>query len=176
MCIFLLFLCAETNATNPQFRIRVPSGHPSKAHVVVAVAQKYECYRSRMFEEEQVGFCIYEVPAGILFSFLQFSTIGFSIIMCVYSGMARVTPQYTSEQMPLDYAPLQNVREVATFFALPAGDFVVMPNSVQHREGKFLLRILADQHADVWEINEDNLVVHSISTDFGDDRTVEYVC
>lgn len=96
--------------------------------------------------------------------------------MCVCLGMARVTPQYTSEQMPLDYAPLQNVREVATFFALPAGDFVVMPNSVQHREGKFLLRILADQHADVWEINEDNLVVHSISTDFGDDRTVEYVC
>lgn len=77
--------------------------------------------------------------------------------------------------MPLDYAPLQNAREVATFFALPAGDFVVMPNSVQHREGKFLLRILADQHADVWEINEDNLVVHSIQNDFGDDRTVEYV-
>lgn len=51
-----------------------------------------------------------------------------------------------------------------------------MPNSVQHREGKFLLRILADQHADVWEINEDNLVVHSISSDFGDDRTLEYVC
>lgn len=89
--------------------------------------------------------------------------------------MARVTPQYVSEQMPLDHAPLQNAREVATFFALPAGDFVVMPNSVQHREGKFLLRILADQHADVWEINEDNLVVHSISTDFGDERTVEYV-
>lgn len=50
-----------------------------------------------------------------------------------------------------------------------------MPNSVQHREGKFLIRILADQHADVWEINEDNIVVHSISNDFGDDRTVEYV-
>lgn len=28
-------------------------------------------------------------------------------------GMARVTPQYVSEQMPLDYAPLQNTREVA---------------------------------------------------------------
>lgn len=27
--------------------------------------------------------------------------------------MARVTPQYVSEQMPLDYAPLQNTREVA---------------------------------------------------------------
>ena len=66
-CIVFFCFCVETNATNPQFRIRVPSGHPSKAHVVVAVAQKYECYRSRMFEEEQVGFCIYEVPPGILF-------------------------------------------------------------------------------------------------------------
>lgn len=122
--------------------------------MVVAVAQKYECYRSRMFEEEQVGFTIYEVPPG----------------------MIRVTPQYVSEQMPLDYAPLQNTREVATFFALPAGDFVVMPNSVQHREGKFLLRILADQHADVWEINEDNLVVHSLASEFNDDRTMECVC
>lgn len=131
----------------------MPGGHPSKAHVVVAVAQKYECYRSRMYEEEQVGFTIYEVPPG----------------------MARVTPQYVSEQMPLDYAPLQNTREVATFFALPPGDFVVMPNAVQHREGKFLLRILADQHADVWEINEDNLVVHSITAEFGDDRTMDGV-
>lgn len=107
-----------------------------------------------MHEEEQVGFTIYEVPPG----------------------MARVTPQYVSEQMPLDYAPLQNAREVATFFALPPGDFVVMPNAVQHREGKFLLRILADQHADVWEINEDNLVVHTVSAEFGDERTMDCVC
>lgn len=132
----------------------MPAGHPAKAHIVVAVAQKYECYRSRMQEDEQIGFTIYEVPPGI----------------------SRVTPQYVSEQMPLDYAPLQNVREVATFFALPPGDFVVMPNSSQHREGKFLLRILADQHADVWEINEDNLVVQSISTEFDDERTMDCVC
>lgn len=150
---FFFSIYSETNATNPQFRIRVPTGHPSKAHVVVAVAQKYECYRSRLFEDEQIGFTIYEIPPG----------------------MARVTPQYVCDQMPLDYAPLQNTREVATFFALPAGDFVVMPNSMQHREGKFLLRILADQHADVWEINEDNLVVHSITNDFADDRTIECV-
>lgn len=158
MYIEIILSVTETNATNPQFRIRVPTGHPSKAHVVVAVAQKYECYRSRLFEDEQIGFTIYEIPPS----------------------MARVTPQYVCDQMPLDYAPLQNTREgcftfirvffnkcavmkfirnefnccpflltVATFFALPAGDFVVMPNSVQHREGKFLLRILADQHASV---------------------------
>lgn len=105
-----------------------------------------------MQEEDQVGFTIYEVPPG----------------------MTRVTPQYASEQMPLDFAPLQNTREVATFFALPPGDFIVMPHSVQHREGKFLLRILADQHADVWEINEDNLVIHNIAAEFGE-RTLDCV-
>lgn len=88
--------------------------------------------------------------------------------------MTRVTSQYVSEQMPLDFAPLSNTREVATFFALPPGDFIVMPHSVQHREGKFLLRILADQHADVWEINEDNLVMHNIATEFSE-RTLDIV-
>lgn len=148
------FVFSETTATNPQFRIRVPSGHPAKAHVVVAVSQKYECYRSRTNEEEYIGFTIYEVPPG----------------------MSRVTPQYVSDQMPLDFADLQNCREVCTFFALPPGDFVVLPYSVQHREGKFLLRILADQHADVWEVNEDNLVVHNIAAEFGDERSVDCVC
>lgn len=81
--------------------------------------------------------------------------------------MPRVTPQYVSEQMPLDFAELQNMREVATFFALPPGDFVVMPHAMQHREGKFLLRILADQHADVWEVNEENLVIPNIAVEFG---------
>lgn len=123
----------------------MPSGHPAKAHVVVAVSQKYECYRSRMHEDEHIGFTIYEVPPG----------------------MPRVTPQYVSEQMPLDFAELQNIREVATFFALPPGDFVVMPHAMQHREGKFLLRILADQHADVWEVNEENLVIPNIAVEFG---------
>lgn len=131
---------AETTATNPQFRIRVPPGHPAKAHVVVAVAQKYECYRSRQHEDGHIGFTIYEVPPG----------------------MPRVTPQYVSDQQPLDCAELQQIREVATFFALPPGDFVVLPHAQPHREGKFLLRILADQHADVWEVNDDNCVVHTI--------------
>lgn len=143
----------DTTATNPQFRIRVPGGHLTKAHIVVAVSQKYECYRSRSYEDEQIGFTIYEVPPG----------------------MPRVTPQYVSEQMPLDFSPLQNAREVATFFALPPGDFVVMPHAEQHREGKFLLRIFADQHADVWEVNEDNLVVHNIAAEFCEDRAIDYV-
>lgn len=52
----------ETTATNPQFRIRVP-GAASKAHVVVAVAQKYECFRSRHDEEAEIGFTIYEVQS-----------------------------------------------------------------------------------------------------------------
>lgn len=40
--------------------------------------------------------------------------------------MARVTPQYVSEQLPLDYAPLQNIREVATFFALPGNSLIYL--------------------------------------------------
>lgn len=145
--------CVETTATNPQFRIRVPTGHPAKAHVVVAVSQKYECYRARPCEDEDIGFTIYEVPPG----------------------MPRVTPQYVSEQAPLDFAPLTNIREVATFFALPPGDFVVVPHSAQHREGKFLLRIFADQHTDVWEVNEENLVIHNIAAEFCEERTSDTV-
>ena len=123
---YTLYNNTETTSTNPQFRIRVPGGSPGKAHVVVAVAQKYECYRMRASEIEPIGFTIYEVPPA----------------------MPRITPQYVSEQMPLDFADLQNLREVVTFFALPPGDFIVLPHSSHHREGKFLLRILADQHAD----------------------------
>lgn len=64
-------IISETTSTNPQFRIRVPSGHPAKAHVVVAVSQKYECYRSRTNEEEYIGFTIYEVPPGIVTKDIQ---------------------------------------------------------------------------------------------------------
>lgn len=89
--------------------------------------------------------------------------------------MPRVTPQFVSEQMPLDFAPMQNVREVVTFFALPPGDFVVLPHSTQHREGKFLVRILADQHADVWEVNEDNVVIQNIAAEFMEERSIDCV-
>ncbi|CRL06199.1 CLUMA_CG019039, isoform A [Clunio marinus] len=140
--------CIETTATNPQFRIRVPSGHHEKAHIVVAVAQSYDCYRSRNEEESEIGFTIYEVPPN----------------------MPRVTSQYVSDHAPLDYAPVTNIREIATFFALPPGDFVVLPNTLQHREGKFLLRIFADQHADVWEVNEDNIIIPNAGIDFTEDR------
>lgn len=140
--------CVETTATNPQFRIRVPSGHHEKAHIVVAVAQSYECYRSRNEEESEIGFTIYEVPPN----------------------MPRVTSQYASEHAPLDFAPLTNIREIATFFALPPGDFVVLPHTLQHREGKFLLRIFADQHSDVWEVNEDNMIIPNAGIDFTEDR------
>lgn len=89
--------------------------------------------------------------------------------------MPRVTPQYVSEQIPLDFAEMQKSREVATFFALPPGDFVVLPHSSQHREGKFLLRIFADQHADIWEVNEENLVIHNISAEFCEERPIDCV-
>ncbi|XP_026472325.1 calpain-11-like isoform X2 [Ctenocephalides felis] len=143
----------ETTATNPQFRVRVPAGAPcGKAHVVVAVAQRYECSNlgsqgSRSLQN--IGFALYEAPPAI----------------------TRLTPQYICEQAPLDYAPAQPLREVASFFALPPGDFVVLPHcGAPHREASFLLRIFADQHADVWEVNEDNLVIHNVAAEFSDER------
>jgi Calpain large subunit, domain III/Calpain family cysteine protease len=147
------YKCIETTATNPQFHIRVLSGQHDKAHIVVSVAQSYECYRSRNEEESEIGFTIYEVP----------------------TNMPRVTSQYASDHLPLDYAPLTNLRETATFFALPPGDFVVLPNTVQHREGKFLLRIFTDQHADVWEVNEDNMIIPNAGINFPEERLHEAV-
>jgi Calpain large subunit, domain III len=140
--------CLETTATNPQFRIRVPTGHHDKAHIVVAVAQNYVCYRSRNEEESEIGFTIYEVPPN----------------------MPRITQQYVRDNDPLDFVGLTNIREIATFFALPPGDFVVLPHTVQHREGKFLIRIFTDQHADVWEVNEDNMIITNAGIDFNGDR------
>lgn len=138
----------DTTATNPQFRIRVPAGNHEKAHIVVAVAQNYECYRSRNEEESEIGFSIYQIP----------------------HNMPRLTSQFVSANDPLDVAPLTRIREIATFFALPPGDFVVLPHTLQHREGKFLLRIFADQHADVWEVNEDNMIIPNAAIDFPEDR------
>jgi calpain len=42
-------------------------------------------------------------------------------------------------------------REVVTFFTLPPGDYVVVPQTgIAHCEGKFLLRIFTDEHSNIW--------------------------
>ena len=54
-------------------------------------------------------------------------------------------------QKPLDVTNHSVAREVVTFFTLPPGDYVVVPQTgVAHCEGKFLLRIFTDEHSNIW--------------------------
>ena len=42
-------------------------------------------------------------------------------------------------------------REVVTFFTLPPGDYIVVPQTnVPNCDGKFLLRILTDEQSNIW--------------------------
>lgn len=55
------------------------------------------------------------------------------------------------KQKPLDVTNHSVAREVVTFFTLPPGDYVVVPQTgVAHCEGKFLLRIFTDEHSNIW--------------------------
>ena len=54
-------------------------------------------------------------------------------------------------QKPLDVTNHSVAREVVTFFTLPPGDYVVVPQTgIAHCEGKFLLRIFTDEHSNIW--------------------------
>ena len=45
-------------------------------------------------------------------------------------------------------------REVVTFFTLPPGEYIVMPQTnVPNCDGKFLLRILTDEQSNIWSVN-----------------------
>jgi hypothetical protein len=44
-------------------------------------------------------------------------------------------------------------REVVTFFTLPPGDYIVVPQTnVPNCDGKFLLRILTDEQSNIWSV------------------------
>lgn len=86
-------------------------------------------------------------------------------------------------------------REVVTFFTLPAGQYLVVPHTHRpHVEAAFLLRILTDDHTDVWcellllsrharycssahlttslcrrEVNDDNVIIRDIAAEFMDE-------
>ncbi len=50
------------------------------------------------------------------------------------------------QQQPLDVTNHSVAREVVTFFTLPPGDYIVVPQTnVPNCDGKFLLRILTDE-------------------------------
>jgi hypothetical protein len=58
---------------------------------------------------------------------------------------------YFNLQPPLDVTNHSVAREVVTFFTLPPGDYIVVPQTnVPNCDGKFLLRILTDEQSNIW--------------------------
>ena len=77
-------------------------------------------------------------------------------------------------QKPLDVTNHSVAREVVTFFTLPPGEYIVMPQTnVPNCDGKFLLRILTDEQSNIWEVNEDNVLIRNILGEFED--SLKYV-
>nr|CAD7568208.1 unnamed protein product [Timema californicum] len=121
----------ETTATNPQFHIQIPRASSNKCHVVVSVTQYYETHPVETKKKKAlyaIGFAVYEIP----------------------HSMARVTPHFVIDQKPLDVTNHSVAREVVTFFTLPPGDYIVLPQTnVPNCDGKFLLRILTDEQSNI---------------------------
>ncbi|XP_060523327.1 calpain-9-like isoform X2 [Cylas formicarius] len=143
----------DTTSMNPQFHVQIPRTSSNKCHVVVSVTQ---CYETSVIEAKKrkplfaIGFAVYEVP----------------------HSMQRLTPHFVGEQKPLDVTNHSVAREVVTFFTLPPGDYIVVPQTnVPNLDGKFLLRIFTDEHSNIWEVNEDNMIIKNISSEFIEDPT-----
>ncbi|CAK1586579.1 unnamed protein product [Parnassius mnemosyne] len=140
----------RTAAANPQFRVAVPP--PAAAHLVLAVAQRYEPAAPRPLRG--VGFALFELPPA---------------------AVARRAALATDEDAFKHYRPLETAhagraREVAAFVLLAPGHYLLVPHARRaHAEGAFLLRVLCDRRADVWEVNDDNVIIRDINTEFQDD-------
>ncbi|KAK4873941.1 hypothetical protein RN001_013301, partial [Aquatica leii] len=141
----------ETTSMNPQFHVQIPRTSSNKCHVVVSVTQFYETFYVEPKKKKPlfaIGFAVYEVP----------------------HSMPRLTPHFVAEQKPLDVTNHSIAREVVTFFTLPPGDYIVVPQTnIPNLDGKFLLRILTDEQSNIWEVNEDNMVIRNISSEFIED-------
>ncbi|XP_023706060.1 calpain-1 catalytic subunit [Cryptotermes secundus] len=146
----------DTTAMNPQFHIQIPRTNSNKCHVVVSVTQFYDTLPETRKKKPlfAIGFAVYEVP----------------------HATARLTPNFVAEQKPLDVTNHSVAREVVTFFTLPPGDYIVVPQTnIPNCDGKFLLRILTDEQSNIWEVNEDNMLFRTISTEFMDDSTAPII-
>lgn len=141
----------ETTSMNPQFHVQIPRTSTNKCHVVVSITQYYEtnmidCKKKRPLYA--IGFAVYEVP----------------------HSMQRLTPHFVTEQKPLDVTNHSIAREVVTFFTLPPGDYIVVPQTnIPNLDGKFLLRIFTDEQSNIWEVNEDNMIIRNIASEFMDE-------
>ncbi|XP_050298311.1 calpain-9-like isoform X2 [Anthonomus grandis grandis] len=143
----------ETTSMNPQFHVQIPRATSNKCHVVVSVTQ---CYETNVVDVKKrkplfaIGFAVYEVPAS----------------------MQRLTPNFVADQKPLDVTNHSIAREVVTFFTLPPGDYIVVPQTnVPNLDGKFLLRILTDEQSNIWEVNEDNMLIKNLALEFNDETS-----
>ncbi|KRT85894.1 hypothetical protein AMK59_2412, partial [Oryctes borbonicus] len=144
----------DTTSMNPQFHVQIPRTSSNKCHVVVSITQFYETSTSDLKKKKPlfaIGFAVYEVP----------------------HSMPRLTPHFVTEQKPLDVTNHSVAREVVTFFTLPPGDYIVVPQTnVPNLDGKFLLRILTDEQSNIWEVNEENMVIRNISSEFMEDGSI----
>ena len=65
-----------------------------------------------------------------------------------------MTDKHHTFQKPLDVTNHSVAREVVTFFTLPPGEYIVMPQTnVPNCDGKFLLRILTDEQSNIWSVD-----------------------
>ncbi|KAI8439042.1 hypothetical protein MSG28_012914 [Choristoneura fumiferana] len=170
----------ETTGCNPQFHVQIPGagagGAGAKCHVVVSVTQQYAPRGAAGRRLRGIGFALYELPAG---------------------GPG-AGPGPPGPGRALDVTHWSRAREVATFFTLPPGEYLLVPHTRRaHVEAAFLLRVLTDQHANIWcvpppplppacapppphhaltsgvlcrEVNEDNMIVRSIADEFPDEH------
>ncbi|XP_039756157.1 calpain-2 catalytic subunit-like [Pararge aegeria] len=140
---------APTAHANPHFHLQVPSAEGGKCHVVISVTQQYgvgadAAARARLLG---IGFAVYELPPGAA------------------PRRAALPPLRA-----LDVTHSSRAREVVTFFTLPAGQYLVVPHAHRaHVEAAFLLRILTDEHTDVWEVNDDNAIIRDIAGEFAEE-------
>ncbi|KAH9628746.1 hypothetical protein HF086_003700 [Spodoptera exigua] len=136
----MLRTSTETTGANPQFLVQIPASEGEgarKCHVVVSVTQQYEPGQRRLLA---VGFALYALRPG-----------------------ARAA--WAPALRPLDAAheARARAREVASMLALAPGRYLVVPHARAHAAAAFLLRVLAEPRADVWEVNDDNLVVRDVA-------------
>lgn len=89
--------------------------------------QRLGCLTNFLWSWKQKGVCEYFAQLPISFAYLYLS------------------------QKPLDVTNHSVAREVVTFFTLPPGDYIVVPQTnIPNCDGKFLLRILTDEQSNIW--------------------------
>ncbi|RVE40399.1 hypothetical protein evm_014951, partial [Chilo suppressalis] len=150
----------ETTSINPQFHVQVCGEAGRKCHVVVSVTQQYRPGGGSSAAGSGSG-------SGAAGAASRLHAVGFAVYE-LPPGAAPRRPLSTLHTLrALDVTHESRAREVATFFTLPAGQYLVVPHTARpHTAAAFLLRILTDDHTTVWEVNEDNMIIRDISTEF----------